>query len=95
MKQIGHAEAVIELLSSQENEAFENQQQLLLLEELLTAQLSHSDGIRGFFVNYLTASASDSDTDVSSPADNSMVPEVLQKAMSKVDPDELVPLACK
>lgn len=94
MKQIGHAEALIELLLSSQDDDDDNQQLQLVLEPLLTAQLSHSDGIRGFFVNYLTASTSDAD-DISWPADNPMVPEVLQKAMSKVDPEELVPLACK
>lgn len=94
MKQISHAEALIELLLSSQDDDDDNQQLQLVLEPLLTAQLSHSDGIRGFFVNYLTASTSDAD-DISWPADNPMVPEVLQKAMSKVDPEELVPLACK
>ena len=102
MKQIGHAETLIKLLS-QANEENDDEQQQQSLENLLTAQLSHSDGIRGFFVNYLTAAATTSDdeekedgsTVSSSPADYPIVPKVLQKAMSKVDPNELVPLACK
>ena len=54
---------------------------------MLKAQLSHSDGIRGFMVTYLTGNAS--------PADDPTVPAVLQEAMSEVDPRELVPLACE
>ena len=65
------------------------------LESLLTAQLSHSDGIRGFFVQYLTGGGGGGGDDKSSAADKPTVPEVLQKAMSKVDADELIPLACK
>lgn len=88
MKQLGHAQTVFELLSQEETEEKNN-----YLESLLTAQLSHGDGIRGFFATYLTQG----DDANPSPADNKSVPEALQKAMSKVlieDADELIPLAC-
>ena len=62
MKQIGHAETIIKLLS-QNKEEKNDEEEDSSLEKLLTAQLSHSDGIRGFFVNYLTATTSDDDGD--------------------------------
>eukprot|EP00525_Craspedostauros_australis_P012434 CAMPEP_0198112458 /NCGR_PEP_ID=MMETSP1442-20131203/4306_1 /TAXON_ID= /ORGANISM="Craspedostauros australis, Strain CCMP3328" /LENGTH=249 /DNA_ID=CAMNT_0043769231 /DNA_START=33 /DNA_END=782 /DNA_ORIENTATION=+ len=58
------------------------------VEELIAAQLSHSDGIRGFFVSYLTIQGDDT------AADQQEVPTPLQKAMKKANLDELVPLAC-
>jgi hypothetical protein len=45
MKQVGHASNFVPLLSMEEND------ELLIM---LEAQLSHPDGIRGFFVCYLT-----------------------------------------
>lgn len=59
------------------------------LKELLQAQLSHSNGIRGFMVSYLT---SDDETE-----DSFHVPNVLVEALKeqvKSCPDELVPLTC-
>lgn len=79
MQQVAHADALVHLLD--ENEDNEE------LGKLLKAQLSHSDGIRGFFVKYLTGDES--------PADKPSVPAVLQEAMSQVDANELIPLACK
>ncbi|CAB9519323.1 expressed unknown protein [Seminavis robusta] len=80
MKQVSHAEALVAALVEREKEDDKE------LEQLLISQLSHSDGIRGFFVTYLTGETS--------PADNPTVPIPLQKAMSQVSPEELVPLAC-
>ena len=80
MKQVGHAGSLVEMLQDKgENDQGE-------LEKMLVSQLSHSDGIRGFFVTYLTGETS--------PADQPTVPLPLQNAMSQVDPKELVPLAC-
>jgi hypothetical protein len=56
-------------------------------EERLVAQLSHSDGIRGFFVAYLTGEGE-------TAADNDIVPTPLQNAMKQVNQDELISLAC-
>ena len=61
------------------------------LEELLQAQLSHSDGIRGFMVSYLTAEVS--------PADQDDIPTPLIQALkaqfrSETARDDLVSLAC-
>ena len=81
MKQVSYASKIVELL--QENKE-ENQEEL---RQMLVSQLSHSDGIRGFMVTYLTGETS--------PADNPTVPEVLKEAMAQVDANELVPLACK
>jgi hypothetical protein len=63
MKQISHSEALVSLLL--ENDAN------VELPSLLKAQLSHSDGIRGFFATYLTHERSP----------NNVVPTVLQRAM--------------
>jgi len=83
MKQVSHAQTLVDLLLSET----EGQQNESDLEALLTAQLSHSDGIRGFFVTYLTGSDENDGAMIK-------VPEVLQKAMAQVDAEELVPLAC-
>ena len=61
------------------------------LEELLQAQLSHSDAIRGFMVSYLTAEVS--------PADQNDIPTPLIQALkaqfrSETARDDLVSLAC-
>jgi len=100
MKQVGHAEAIVNLLLLSQDDTRQQETDLLvLLESLLTVQLSHSDGIRGFFVTYLTGSrGGDDDDDDNNSHDMAMamtsVPEVLQKAMAQVDAKELVPLAC-
>jgi len=55
--------------------------------QLLATQLSHSDGIRGFMVSYLTMESSHDDTSV---------PKLLQDAMAKVtNRKDLVLLACE
>jgi hypothetical protein len=55
----------------------------------LTALLSHSDGIRGFFVSYLT------DPSLDASADLPQVPASLVKAMRASDKDDiLIPLVC-
>lgn len=59
------------------------------LEELVTKQLSHHDGIRGFFSIYLTQEGSDT------PADADVMPAPLSRAMKSVDMALLAPLACK
>jgi hypothetical protein len=60
-----------------------------LLGESIKAQLSHSQGIRGFMVSYLTAD--------STPADNPRIPAIILDALLdqvKTDPHDLVPLTC-
>lgn len=57
------------------------------LEELLTAQLSHQDGIRGFFVAYLTG---EGDT----TADMEQVPALLQDAMKQSNLEHLTYSLC-
>ena len=81
MKQISHAGKIVKLMEDGQDMDPDE------LRTMLISQLSHSDGIRGFFVTYLTGDAS--------PADGPTVPSVLQEAMAQVEPDELVPLACK
>jgi hypothetical protein len=80
MKQVSHAEALMAALEATGQEDDKE------LEALLVSQLSHSDGIRGFMVTYLTSEES--------PADKLTVPVPLQKAMAQVDAIQLVPLAC-
>lgn len=59
------------------------------MKEPLSVQLSHSDGVRGFMVSYLTADQS--------AADNESIPAVLlqalQEQVERNSPD-LIPLAC-
>ena len=61
------------------------------IQDYLQAQLSHSDGIRGFMVSYLTADES--------PADQPEIPralwEALQTQMESDAADDLVSLTCK
>mmetsp|Transcript_18600 Transcript_18600/g.27586 ORF Transcript_18600/g.27586 Transcript_18600/m.27586 type:complete len:242 (+) Transcript_18600:99-824(+) len=62
--------------------------QLQKLQDLVTIQLSHQDGIRGFFSAYLTQEGDDT------PADAECMPVPLSKAMKCVDMALLAPLAC-
>ena len=59
------------------------------LKKLLKAQLSHSDGIRGFMVSFLTT---DDDSQNTSTMPDVLV-EVLKEQVQS-NPDELIPLAC-
>ena len=59
------------------------------LKDLLQAQLSHSDGIRGFMVSYLTTE-SEEEVDLSTP--DILVEALREQVQSK--PDDLIPLAC-
>ncbi len=99
MKQVGHASEVVTLLGRIHNDQDQDEQGSAVeltdstvdegfLVDLLKAQLSHSDGIRGFFVSYLTG-----DGVTAADADN--VPPPLIDAMNSVVSDELVSLACK
>ena len=99
MKQVqygGQLSIVIARLQSSTGGA--NTDQSERLKERLIAQLSHSDGIRGFFVSYLTMEPDDdddADAHEGNPNQEDMsVPKCLQEAMAIVDPQELVPLAC-
>jgi hypothetical protein len=63
-------------------------EQEVMMKNSLKAQLSHSNGIRGFMVSYLTADES--------PADDENMPDVLRQALrdqADTTPD-LIPLAC-
>ena len=79
MKQVSHALELVEMIG---NETMDQNE----LTNMLKAQLSHSNGIRGFFVNYLT---------VDGPADLDQVPESVMKAMASIeDQSDLVSLSC-
>lgn len=56
------------------------------LSELLNKQLSHSEGIRGFFAVYLTSPES---------LETGDVPSVLVQAVRGANAEIMVPLACK
>lgn len=59
------------------------------LKASIKAQLSHSDGIRGFMVSYLTSE--------DSPADKESIPPSLLQALEEqlvMSADDLVPLTC-
>ena len=82
MKQVGYASEIVPLLNSNTEEPNEEE-----LTALLKAQLSHSDGIRGFFVNYLASPAE-------TAADGDAVPAPLANAMEAVENSkDLVSLA--
>jgi len=81
MKQVMHAEAIVSLLN--------NDIHNVELPQLLDAQLSHADGIRGFMVTYLTIAGE-------SVADNGEIPPPLSDILLETverNPD-LVSLAC-
>jgi hypothetical protein len=81
MSQVSHASHMVQLLGTKDV----SQEELI---KQLKTQLSHSDGIRGFFVTYLTL---DSDE---APADLDEVPLPLVTAMKESNQEELIPLAC-
>jgi hypothetical protein len=84
MKQVSHAAEIVPLLSM---EAKQEEGDEDAVSVMLQAQLSHSDGIRGFFVNYLTG---EGDT----AADALEVPAPLASAIQTVsDREDLISLA--
>ena len=85
MKQLGHASQIIPLLHPQEDDTI-SEEESSALSEVLTRQLSHSDGIRGFFAVYLTSPES---------LTVEAVPDVLAEAVISADTKDMVPLACK
>mmetsp|Transcript_17132 Transcript_17132/g.34863 ORF Transcript_17132/g.34863 Transcript_17132/m.34863 type:complete len:187 (-) Transcript_17132:88-648(-) len=88
MKQLGHASQIIPLLYTQNPDQNENQIIQInndILSEILAKQLSHSDGIRGFFAVYLTSPES---------LTTEEVPPILAEAVRGADEEIFVPLAC-
>jgi hypothetical protein len=83
MAQVSHSEKLVTLLK-EDSQVLEQEEVVARLK----AQLSHSDGIRGFFVTYLTGVGDDT------PADQSSIPQALVAAMEAADLSELIPLAC-
>jgi hypothetical protein len=83
MAQVSHSEKLVTLLK-EDSQVLEQEEVVARLK----AQLSHSDGIRGFFVTYLTGAGDDT------PADQSSIPQALVAAMEVADLTELIPLAC-
>ena len=89
MKQVAYARPLVLSLSESENQE--------TVRPLLEAQLSHSDGIRGFFATYLTMEPSTAST---AAADQDDIPTALQDALRATvhnnndGDDDLVSLAC-
>ena len=81
-----HAKILIDLLE-REPENLEEVRRQILLQELLTAQLSHEDGIQGFLTSYLTQAEG-------SIADKSM-PKILTKVFRRVDILKVAQFVCK
>lgn len=79
MKQVGYGQQLVSLLENEEDAPVNNES----LTNMLKAQLSHSEGIRGFFVSYLTGGE---------PI--TTIPAPLEDAMHQSDKTELIPLAC-
>jgi hypothetical protein len=65
MKQVQHSEKLVTLLAASSSNELDggNDDTDEIASDLLKAQLSHSDGIRGFFVTYLTALGEDTPAD--------------------------------
>jgi hypothetical protein len=83
MRQVSHAAEIVPLLSAEAEQEGNDD----AIAAMLQAQLSHSDGIRGFFVNYLTG---EGDT----AADALEVPAPLASAIQTVsDREDLISLA--
>jgi len=79
MQQISHAVELVDLIDAPDTDQSE-------LTEMIKAQLSHSNGIRGFFANYLT---------MDGPADLEQVPTPVLSAMYSIeDQSDLVSLSC-
>ena len=87
MKQLGHASQLLPLLHPQDGDNGDGTQLISdeMLQDILSQQLSHSDGIRGFFAVYLTSPESLTTEDV---------PTVLAEAVKASDTKVIVPLAC-
>jgi len=82
MNQVNYASEIVPLLEQETDEK--------LLTDMISAQLSHSNGIRGFFVSYLTGG------DVS-VADDENMPQPLRTAIAQnlnANKKELISLSC-
>jgi hypothetical protein len=91
MKQLGHSALIVERLNgiySQISSESTLEDDAKEVGELLKKIFSHSDGIRGFFVQYLTQPASSGNEDGD-------VRKELIEAMRLADQNLLVPLICK
>jgi len=76
MKQLNHGNIIVSMFEEKDNSE--------LLSSMISAQLSHSDGIRGFMVSYLTGEG---------PLDD--LPETLTESMEQLEnKEELISLAC-
>jgi hypothetical protein len=94
MQQISHAGDIVAYLNNNNdndhndsNDHNDGDSQVVV--DLLTAQLSHVDGLRGFFATYLTGEGDET------AADQKELPLELVRAMENVDQKQLIDIACK
>ena len=86
MKQVRYGGILATYLSELNDHSVEdevNSEQIQRVSKLLTAQLQHRTGIRGFFVSYLTADTQD--LDESESTTTFTVPRILIDAIQKAD----------
>lgn len=89
MQQVGYGQVITEYLDN----VSEKDSEYTHLSELVKAQFQHKDGIRGFFVSYLTSGSEDEDSEF-------VVPNILINAMKEANeetgvfPKDLISLAC-
>lgn len=86
MQQISHAGDIVAYLNNNDHNGGDGDSQVVV--DLLTAQLSHVDGLRGFFATYLTGEGDET------AADQEKLPLELVRAMENVDQKQLIDIAC-
>ncbi len=93
MKQVQYGGELTEALMELDSGDEANQKKL---RESLSAQLSHSDGIRGFMVSYLTGSGEDTITAemIATEQDPQILLETVARLLSKENSEDLVSLMC-
>ena len=101
MKQVQYGSQLVSLLITKTNKTTNNEvvadndddDDTIILSSLIAAQLSHSDGIRGFMVSFLTRESENDDEEKDS---EEIIPSPLLEALSQVNNSEdLASLACK
>uniref|UniRef100_A0A7S1ZUM6 Uncharacterized protein n=2 Tax=Trieres chinensis TaxID=1514140 RepID=A0A7S1ZUM6_TRICV len=93
-EQIYHASEIMsilksnqEIVSKAQDKSFLESEEEQMISELMCAQFSHPDGIRGFFTTYLTGEGD-------ALADMEDVPKPLRDAMKQANLEDLASLAC-
>jgi hypothetical protein len=91
IKQVSHADFIVNVLLPEDND-----RQTDVVLKRLRAQLSHSDGIRGFMVTYLTSSAETEENATAIPkALMTVMKEIISSGEELIQKrDDLISLAC-